>query len=950
MWQTARPARRATLRARTSDTLAHVVPKPGTATRARSQARLQNALSQAKASITSAPDIKIPEPRSTGGKILLETLLEAVRQGRESLMAAADIGIRSVEATTEQQTAAVDSAHVQSAQIIRTRVRGARTAVSHAAQQQASAVTQTAAAEQEKLATWQTQANTRAAGEVGKSQDSIRRVGAEHAAQVRASGAGAAGAATSSLASASTAARSERGTAGGGAASEGHAEVADRIGGDAASQIESASREAGEPFRARAEEAAGVLDAQTSRAAAAIGTETAYLQSEVGQTVSGASGELHDAGGESAGELRDGGQRAQSELNKVQSTVLESLDGRAAEQREEIQTAGAESAIAIGQQTETALRAAQEQLTAHATRIASGHVDDRAAAEAVPELHSQIVNAYTTAAGQARDATGAVSARLSSAGQEAAGAIAQAPSRVTPEISTAARKVQSDMVRATRQAGVAMDRAATSTIAGGEEAVSKAGQQMEQAVSQSRGAFTEAVDSAGRSLDEQAAETERQAKEAVRGVRDRIAEGQGRVDGFVTSKGPLIQLSILGDIGSWFADQFSDLWDMLSSPSFWVGLVVAVVLTPFVGPAAAVVIGGVVGGAVSGIEQNVRQGRSWYDWRNIVRNAVIGGVAGAAIVGGVALIGLAGLEGAAAVAAVMGVSAVVGIAVNLVTGQRWDKGLLANLLLAGLFYRIFGPRGRQPAEEGAPPTTGGRSTERIPGVYEGIDPKKAPQGWTFNDSVTTSGGETRVTTNVTAPDGSTGHVIRGRVNATGEFIMHEAFLDGIPKPLRWVQTDPAAVPGRGTPLEAYLTMRQMRLLEQQGGGPGTFTGPRVVRISSIVNERTILELAAAEKGPPSMPRDQAILGTHSVQYANNSIIQSGGRIASAHVEGGIPGEVRHFNPTPEQLLQYRLSPTDPVIWGFDIILDVVPAGTPAPAPGPRGPVAPPPHVPVPDED
>jgi hypothetical protein len=300
----------------------------------------------------------------------------------------------------------------------------------------------------------------------------------------------------------------------------------------------------------------------------------------------------------------------------------------------------------------------------------------------------------------------------------------------------------------------------------------------------------------------------------------------------------------------------------------------------------------------------------------------------------------------------MGLSAGIGIVLNLVNGQRWDKSLLANLFLAWLFQRIGGGRSTEtpetdPAGTVTPETAPGRTNTRVPGLYESIDPKQSPPGWTFSDTLATLGNEKTVTTNVTAPDASTGHVIRGVNPATGEFILHEAFLDGIPSNLRWISTEPEMVPGRGTPLESYLTMRQMRILESETGSSLSASAPRVVRISTIINERTIAELAEQEKA--GVPADQAILKTHSVQYASNSITQSGGRIASAHVEGGSKTTAGSVI-SPDQMSQHGLSPSDPVLYFFDVVLDVVPADTPPKSPATRIPPVPPVHVPDRDKD
>lgn len=138
-----------------------------------------------------------------------------------------------------------------------------------------------------------------------------------------------------------------------------------------------------------------------------------------------------------------------------------------------------------------------------------------------------------------------------------------------------------------------------------------------------------------------------------------------------------------------------------------------------------------------------------------------------------------------------------------------------------------------------------------------------------------------------------------------------------------------------------MTMRQMRIIESRTGA--TFSGTRTVHMSTIINARTVAELALAEAA--GTPANQAILNTHSVQYARNSIVQSGGRIQSARVSGGQivrAGDVM----TASELAQHNLRADQQVRYSFDIDLLVVPAepatgggqgGTvPVPAPLPSG--------------
>jgi hypothetical protein len=134
------------------------------------------------------------------------------------------------------------------------------------------------------------------------------------------------------------------------------------------------------------------------------------------------------------------------------------------------------------------------------------------------------------------------------------------------------------------------------------------------------------------------------------------------------------------------------------------------------------------------------------------------------------------------------------------------------------------------------------------------------------------------------------------------------------------------LPG-GTPLEAYLTMRQMKILEREAGA--VFTGPRTVIMKTIVNERTVLEFAELQKRAMLERRpwdpNAAILETHSVQYTNNSIVQTGGRIVRAEVRGGNEVPAAAVPDKIETLSDYGLDLKDPALINFEIVLTVEPA-------------------------
>jgi len=240
-----------------------------------------------------------------------------------------------------------------------------------------------------------------------------------------------------------------------------------------------------------------------------------------------------------------------------------------------------------------------------------------------------------------------------------------------------------------------------------------------------------------------------------------------------------------------------------------------------------------------------------------------------------------------------------------------------------------------------------RQTVRVPGLVEAIDPAVAPKGYTFTDTISKGATEIEIKTSVTAPDGTSGTMSRGLNPTTGEFVFHYAFLDRIPKDLRMVPTTPEMLPGKGTPLETYMTLRQLKLLQNEAGiasGPRGFFGtqPRKVVMSTIINKRTIAELAALERGGALI--NDAVISTHSVQYANNTIVQGGGRIAKAEVTGGYRTAASN-ELSPAELTQYKIPADYELLTGFEIELDIVPADSPVPA-AQKGktPLIPPPPV------
>jgi Domain of unknown function (DUF4157) len=215
-------------------------------------------------------------------------------------------------------------------------------------------------------------------------------------------------------------------------------------------------------------------------------------------------------------------------------------------------------------------------------------------------------------------------------------------------------------------------------------------------------------------------------------------------------------------------------------------------------------------------------------------------------------------------------------------------------------YRVAGPiSAREDAGERRGRRIYRRVEGQVPGLYNSatnvnnpVGSLKEPAGTlVYMDEPTNlvNGKPTTVRTEVewtgkdgTRADGSVKRSLKLEADGTRTLVCDSAFLDKIPRDGRWVKSDGVAMkPGEGTPLHVYLTMRQMRLMGINEGDIGKQI--KKVKISTIVNRRTIWELARALGGKKGTPTSAQILASHSGQYAKNYVIQNGGVVVSASI-------------------------------------------------------------------
>lgn len=224
--------------------------------------------------------------------------------------------------------------------------------------------------------------------------------------------------------------------------------------------------------------------------------------------------------------------------------------------------------------------------------------------------------------------------------------------------------------------------------------------------------------------------------------------------------------------------------------------------------------------------------------------------------------------------------------------------------------------------------TSARVATPKPGVFEDIGDANL-DGWNFEDMRTREWDGTIVFVTEVEVGGKTGYLERAYNPKTKTFEMRNAFLDKLP---RWIEGGTPLVDGKGTPTVAYLTMRQMKMLGVN------YAALEHVKMSTIQNVKAIIQLhVLRQKG---VDPDVAVMQTHSIQYAETTIVQSGHKVVAAHVSGDtwtkpLDFLLKHYEKGDpvvaarhDQLIREfgeGLVTRDTVVWmNYDIHLDVVP--------------------------
>ena len=230
----------------------------------------------------------------------------------------------------------------------------------------------------------------------------------------------------------------------------------------------------------------------------------------------------------------------------------------------------------------------------------------------------------------------------------------------------------------------------------------------------------------------------------------------------------------------------------------------------------------------------------------------------------------------------------------------------------------------------------GRVDKPVPGLMGSIDPASTPSGWHIQDKYRVEGNMLVVRTDVVDPAGKAGWVERGYDKVKKQFVMLNAFLitpgedksTGVQSFIE--HKEPTMIQGKGTPTQTFLTLRQMKLLEQHAGMKTA--NLEKVKMSTIQNVEAILQLEQLKR--KGLKAEDALMQTHSKQYAETTLVQAGKKIVSGKIVGGVETPImtllQHYEAGQKNrqenfqklLDKYAVARTDKVLWNYDIEFEV----------------------------
>lgn len=466
--------------------------------------------------------------------------------------------------------------------------------------------------------------------------------------------------------------------------------------------------------------AASSLREAAGEVAAGFGEQLPTLLSQLADSASAAVagiGELASGAVESLGQMFG---QLDDQLGELEQSALTELDQALATKQAELDQAGEQAVSAFQEQGAVAQAAADRELAEAVTEAAGqAEADPAQARRAGAEVSGTITSAFdglvakiVGAEGQVRGSIEQMTAQAvaglagfaTTVGERARAVVADARGKGQEHAGAVREQTQAAAERAEREASGTADANAEG---------------MDLALEQTRSELDSRQQQVASRVDAQVDTDVGQVRGPVDSLAGRITGAQNAID---SQSAWDSFVGFLSSIGRWLEQQWDDFVEIIRDPGFWVGLVVGVLasFTPL-GPIGGAMLGAAVGTIVSNL--CATPPRPWHE--GVIKNALIAGAFTLAIVAAVAGAVYLGAEALAVFIVVEVVTAVGTIIINVANGDRWDRGLLANMFIVGLLHLLFAKPHQSRVRV---PRPGEPVPERPPGTHEPARPPEPAPG------------------------------------------------------------------------------------------------------------------------------------------------------------------------------------------------------------------------------
>ncbi|MGE0642598.1 MAG: DUF4157 domain-containing protein [Nitrospira sp.] len=682
-----------------------------------------------------ASTVPVPGARSTGAQLILDEIASATSASRQLVADRFNQGLQTIATNVREQQQMLLRTGEGQAEAVRGIFANAREQTIQVIAEAQSQIQTDAAAQQEMLDQGHAESLAKAETTFGSHQEHAQELGntysdraldtADEAAQhVRSKIQGYAQ-------EAEHIGQTKAGSGGGTSEiAETKAHVADELATDTASKITAGMSDAMTQLSSTGPPTADAIREQGQEAALQLGAGQAQVVDQLVSTNQQATSTIQQT--TVAGNQAIGGLETQllEQLLTLENTILTRLQAQIAQKNLEIDTAGQQAIAAFQEQGEQAVAAGDSNLAELNQQIAEMNISQTTAPDAARDIVGQINPAYESLVTTVDNSFQQVVDILSQTGADLVGAIDATSGSVNDQVSGFLTQAQSQIGQQGTAIGAQIANTVTHTTTAQSSLVDQITSSLDEQLTQLDQGFAQGLTDYQNHLNEQVTSAADQAREPATTLPTRIDQAQSRAE-------------TRAQQGFW-ERQWNDFKEMVSDPGFWAGLIVGLVLAVIVialivagtltgglAIVAAFAVVGAIAAAVGSVVSQATNGSFSGGWEwsrvsgwEVLKAAAIGAVFGGVLAGAAVLMGPALAMSLTGIAIISGLTGVLTVITNLATGQPWDKGLVANMLLAGLLARLGkyirlpgrgrtgGGRGGVPPEGEVPPEPA--RTEPVP--------------------------------------------------------------------------------------------------------------------------------------------------------------------------------------------------------------------------------------------